>query len=526
MTYHVVAALLDVRLLPPILRRTTMSKKEIIGFGETPPIVRLEKITIENFRGVSHGEIELNPYKNTNPYGVSADILGLYGQNGSGKSACIEALQILKVLMSGSELEDPFLPDEIKNGTDHAQFEFVFDIKSSESNDVLKAVYSFCISAKDANEASRDMFKAMSEATDALTRISDEKFTAINPENFKQGIRVYNESISFSGVVDEKLVKLQKFIDTSTTEIPFGPATKHKYFINTATKEDMISLEVNKRVASKNSQSFIFMPDTLQLFFSKQKEDSIYLEAIYFLYRFAINCFNVVNTQHATGDPRGNMFLAMYTLSPNVPGTYLINTIGFDTYDVETFTLIHDELERISDVLEQIIPGLRLELRESTSSSRSDGKEFKDSYVVIKRDGLVLPIRSESDGIRKIISILGLYIAAYNDPSVTIAIDELDAGVFEYLLGELLQIFQEHGKGQIIFTSHNLRPLELLKKEYVCFTTTNKENAYIRLKHIGATNNLRNVYIREILLNEQDEELYRTTKEYKIVAALRKVGAK
>ena len=68
--------------------------------------------------------------------------------------------------------------------------------------------------------------------------------------------------------------------------------------------------------------------------------------------------------------------------------------------------------------------------------------------------------RYESDGIRKIVSVLSLIIDAYNEQSCTIAIDELDAGVFEYLLGEVLQTFQESGKGQFIFTSHNLRPLE------------------------------------------------------------------
>lgn len=36
-----------------------------------------------------------------------------------------------------------------------------------------------------------------------------------------------------------------------------------------------------------------------------------------------------------------------------------------------------------------------------------------------------------------------------------------NGGIFEYLLGELLNIISEKGKGQLIFTSHNLRPLEI-----------------------------------------------------------------
>ena len=145
--------------------------------------------------------------------------------------------------------------------------------------------------------------------------------------------------------------------------------------------------------------------------------------------------------------------------------------------------------------------------------------------LVAYRDSLELPLRSESDGVRKIISILSLIIAAYNGQSVTLAVDELDAGIFEYLLGELLQSFESTGKGQLIFTSHNLRPLEVLDKKFLVFTTTNPDNRYYRLKNISSTSNLRDTYFRELILGEQDEELYNRTKRFKIEMAMKKAGA-
>ena len=67
-------------------------------------IVRLTGIKLKNFKNVKYGELDFcNRRKEYN-----ASILGLYGQNGSGKTALIEALQILKYLLCGKEIPELF----------------------------------------------------------------------------------------------------------------------------------------------------------------------------------------------------------------------------------------------------------------------------------------------------------------------------------------------------------------------------------------------------------------------------------
>ena len=127
-----------------------------------------------------------------------------------------------------------------------------------------------------------------------------------------------------------------------------------------------------------------------------------------------------------------------------------------------------------------------------------------------------IPIRMESDGIIKIISILNALIQAFGNPSICLVIDELDAGIFEYMLGELLDIFGKSAKGQLIFTSHNLRALEMLDKESIMFSTVNPSNRYIHMKNVKDTNNLRSMYIRSITLGGQDEKIYEETDSLKI----------
>ena len=188
------------------------------------------------------------------------------------------------------------------------------------------------------------------------------------------------------------------------------------------------------------------------------------------------------------------------------------------------FNDITDVFNNINIVLKTLIPGLTIGLKDLGPVLTRTGKTYRYAEVIANRDGVVLPLRYESDGVKKIISTLQLFIEAYNDRSMTVAIDEFDAGVFEYLLGEMLTIFEEYGKGQFIFTSHNLRPLEVINKNFICFTTTAADDRYARIDNIKPNNNLRNVYFKEIELGGEEVDLYASEKKYKIVQALRKAG--
>ncbi len=137
---------------------------------------------------------------------------------------------------------------------------------------------------------------------------------------------------------------------------------------------------------------------------------------------------------------------------------------------------------------------------------------------------MVLPFDCESEGIKKIVSVLQILILMYNEPSVTVAIDELDSGVFEYLLGELLGIVADGGRGQLIFTSHNLRPLETLDKQLIVFTSTDPNNRYVRMRGVKETNNLRSLYFGNIVLGGSETELYKYTSDGEIAYAMRQAG--
>jgi len=177
----------------------------------------------------------------------------------------------------------------------------------------------------------------------------------------------------------------------------------------------------------------------------------------------------------------------------------------------------------LNPVLHGLFPGLVLDYKCHKLSLDENDDKYEVELFASRNQGPLFPLRHESLGIKTIISFLSLLIATYNDPSYVLAVDELDSSIFEFLLGELISVINESGSGQLIFTSHNLRPLEKLDDSSICFTTTNPENRYVKLKK-KATNNLRDMYFRIISLGTTDFELYSSKSKYALAAAFQKAG--
>lgn len=463
------------------------------------PTVRIKRVILKNFKSVGYGEIIFNCGKQFVPYNTESDILGIYGQNGSGKTSFIEALSILQELMAGTTVSSVYA-DCVASGKAFSELEFVFDMQYPDGI-IREAGYSFCMSKQKLTEEElREKYKEAPEDFD------------IPEEDYK--VIVFDEKFS---LLWEGASKRQVIIDTSSEDVPFKPTTKRKEIAGGGQKT-LVSLEVNKKLASVKSSSFIFMAETLKLF-EENDNKSIFFRVLVELRLFARHFLFVVDTK-SSGFIRLNFALPIYTRT----GRMIFDARRPMTIDNEDLDNLREELGNISSVLTQLVPGLSIGFKEISQTLDKDGEQATVTMLTAYRNGNELPLRDESDGVRKIISVLSLIIAAFNEQSVTVAIDEFDAGIFEYLLGEILQSMEESGKGQFIFTSHNLRPLEVINKKFLYFTTTNPQNRYIRLKNIAATNNLRDTYFREIILCEQEEEIYSKTKKFKIIAALKNAG--
>lgn len=76
---------------------------------KAPFKVRICSITLHNIKNVNHGEVQMpHGLQKHHPFERGAELVGLYGQNGSGKTALVDALKLVQTLWQGL----PLLPEQ------------------------------------------------------------------------------------------------------------------------------------------------------------------------------------------------------------------------------------------------------------------------------------------------------------------------------------------------------------------------------------------------------------------------------
>ena len=460
-------------------------------------VVRISEIEISNFKNVKHGLLTLdNPRK-----AYKSSILGLYGQNGSGKTALIDALSVLKHALMGKALP-AFYGDYVNIESESSTLIFRFKIWSDNLKTTYNVQYKMCL-RKELDESDQN--------TDI----------GIHPQKYKTVI--FNEVLSYGYQSTNNQAKMQTIADTGSKTL-LTPSTKKEVLIG---KDKTVSNEllVEKKIASASSRSFLFSWILLNTIRQNCK-NKYHVELFNLLVHFGNTELFIIDTQKA-----GMLSLNTIPLSFKVEengrisfGSVLINLNEPSLIPQDAIKIVKKVVEHMNIVLEQIVPGLTISVEELGSELFQNGKTGCKVQLISQKNSKGIPLKYESEGIKKIVSVLQLLIVVYNQPSITVAIDELDSGIFEYLLGELLHIISEQGKGQLIFTSHNLRPLETIDKGFIAFTTTNPERRYIRFSNVKTNHNLRDFYYRDIELGEQDEEVYSPTNNYEIALAFREAG--
>ena len=474
--------------------------------------VRLASVVLDNFMNVVHGKLVLNSSESMR----DPSILGLFGQNGSGKTALIRALVVLKALLTEQPLQEEWCGYlNVEAETARLQFEFHL-CKNEESHEIVRVFYEVVLNRRKRGESSDVLIGEKTKAE--VIGIQSEKLWLVSKPN---------ES-------GEKKRKPAILMDTTNPTQILGQAAIDERLINIS-EEDRSDLMVAKKWAAEKRTSFVFSEGVHKVLDRKtqaEENGKFNSEVLFFLLilqRYGLSELFVIESSESVLVNRNvlPMWLKMET-SESHSGFHGLVLLPLDesfTAVPQLMTFIQETIGQLNIVLTQLVPGLTIELKTLGSELGENGEKLERAQLISLKNRRAIPLKYESDGIKKIIAVLHLLICVYNQRSITVAIDELDSGVFEYLLGELLKILYEGGKGQLIFTSHNLRALETLDPACVAFTTADPTNRYAGYQEDGEIVNLRDVYYRNLVLGaDEAQKLYNPTDNGRIAFAMRKAG--
>lgn len=438
--------------------------------------IKLIKAEIKNIKNVKHGIIDFK-----------TSITGIYGQNGSGKTALVDSTDILKAYLLGKKLDSFY--DLINIEAKTCNLDFTFEVEVNEKK-----------------------YKIFLE-------ITLKKIKKIIENEEVNGVVVDKEIIKYSEIVGEKATSKKVLIGSTKKEVLKNSESFKKLLLD---EEEKINLMVIKKVAENESTSFLFIEELMKVLIKYKENYQEIINIILALKKFGVSDLIVITNENLGIINMNNVFPLNVRTNKSF-GSFLITEQNI-VIDEKMCDELHRVIEQINIVLHSIIPNMSLDLFEKNKELVEKNRVNVVFQLISIRNGKKIPFKNESEGIKKIVSILSAVIATYHNKGICLVVDELDSGIFEYLLGELLSILDEGIKGQLIFTSHNLRVLEKLDKDSLVFTTVNEENRYLRLKNIKPSNNLRDVYIREMTMQEQNEILYEETNNGDIEFALYEAG--
>lgn len=135
------------------------------------------------------------------------------------------------------------------------------------------------------------------------------------------------------------------------------------------------------------------------------------------------------------------------------------NSIG--NYDM---TIPKNSLEVFEDYLRRMTKFLKI-FKPNLKNIEYEKKEDEEYYyinILFVYNNYKVDYEFESMGIKNLFSLF-TYFRALSDDEVVV-IDEIDTSIHDIYLNKLIEFFAVDGKGQLVFTAHNITLLQTLKK--------------------------------------------------------------
>lgn len=356
------------------------------------------------------------------------NIKGIYGMNGSGKSGIITSVEILKnILINPSYLNNQItqktLSEIINKKTNSLYIEAEYVV-----NEDIKILYKYQVNIS-RNESGKYV-------------IQNEKLSSKNAVSNSKNMRIEYEVND--GVLNDFCKKWSGRIS----------GTIEKSTMNLLDMSSLCSLLFEKIMPKKNIE---------------EKDIDDLLAGIIFQFVFGTKMHIYIDS----GDEHISYILDDY-LNENIDVMSNKNLLLSQLLDIniENIILLYDKKNYVNKkrypIFEKTIHGLyeflhifKSDLKNIEIEKKINGNNYVCELIMVY-DGYKINVEFESTGIKKLIKLYSYIREMVNGQIVFI--DEFDSNLHDVYLCALLEYLMQHGQGQLCFTTHNVGPMDILRR--------------------------------------------------------------
>ena len=381
--------------------------------------------------------VSLSFYKKTITQPIdfrSYNVKGIYGINGSGKSAIITSVRIFRNLIVDRDyLNNPIVQRQLRELINRklSKMEFAADFLVNEEKDEEKKPLMFHYEVTIKKEKGE---RLVIERESLASKVASSRSDSMDLRFEVQNGRIVSIITKDQEVINHLIAQTNNLLKAATVSSLF--------------------LEWFANMKSERKKLF---------------DEPVFYDLLR-LYSFGISIFVYLDQydDHADYVIEG----AMYgdndndeeSLKELLRGLSVLKSPRKNEISIKKRLVLKKDIDEYENRIKKLYDFISIFKRDLKSIiiDKTENKEFYECSLVMEYENCRFSAEFESTGIKKLIKLYEFFdeMAAGN----IVFIDELDSNLHDVYLCALLEYLMEYGQGQLCFTTHNIGPMDILKR--------------------------------------------------------------
>jgi len=365
-------------------------------------------------------DIELNFYNKviTKFDPKSNNIKAIYGENGSGKTAIMTAINIAKkIVLSPGYLQQTETQSLLREIVNKVNNEFAIEFEFARHDEDKLDVYRYSLTL---SKNTYGNYEISYEVLDVIQKYTKNK-------GFTNIFTVIDGRISYLDADSESYEKIKETTMNRLRDMPLIMAS--------------LDISMHVKPLAIHAIAFLLFFFSVQVYLEEEDMHEIYL-------------VNKILAAVQKSDGKYDKKTMDWVIDKQL---YYIDSKGRDIVAREDFSQYKKKVAN----LEKFLKVIKKDLKSIEIDRRDNGDTYK-CELILNYGKYKVNREFESTGIKKLIRIYD--VLANADEGGISFIDEMDSNLNDVYLCKMVEYFMKYGKGQLCFTTHNVDPMAILKK--------------------------------------------------------------